>query len=303
MTAGKSQYVLGKVSVIIPCYNRGKYLGEAIDSVLGQTYRNIELIIVDDGSTDDSLNIARIYSDKITILQHPNGENRGQSASINLGLRSIDGEYVAILDSDDYWILDKLEKQVTFLQDHPDIGLVYGNALMVDADGNKLFRRYGDDHQEKNIDGSVLLDCYFSVPSNSLVRHTVYDLVGGFDESMRAAQDHDMAVRIAEVAKLGFINELMFNYRRHGASISSGHASLRWQNGFRILDNALERHRYPSGVVRQRRAVLHFRVGQCQLQEKKRVKAAGHFLQALVNDPLRSLKVTLGRENVSSPDC
>ena len=303
MTTGDSQYVAGKVSVIIPCYNRGKYLAEAIDSVLGQTYGNLELIIVDDGSTDDSLNVARSYEDRLTILQHPNGENRGQSASINLGLRSIDGEYVAILDSDDYWMLDKLEKQVAVLGEKPDIGLVYGNCNYVNADGELIFTLYGPDHREYSDPNRVLMNCYFLLPNNALVRHTDFDRAGFFDESYRAAQDHDMAIRIAEVTKLAYIPDIVLNYRRHRESISANGAMMRWQNGFRILEKASRRFAYPRKTLRARKAVLHFRVGQCLLQEKKRVQAAGHFLQALINDPLRSLKVTLGRENVSSPNC
>lgn len=299
----QARYVPGKVSVIIPCYNRALYVGEAIDSVLDQTYENFELLVVDDGSTDQSLAIIRTFGDRVRTLQHPGGVNRGQSAAINLGLARSDGEYVAILDSDDYWALDKLEKQVAVLQAHPEVGLVYGNARIVDDYGNLLHLRYGTDHQELNETGRILADCYFSVPSNSLVRRSVFDTVGAFNEGLRAAQDHDMAIRIAEATRLAYIPDVMFHYRRHGDSISAGRAGLRWRNGFKILEAARQRFDYPAPVVRRRRALLHFRVGQCLMRERKYLRAVPHFLGALLNDPRRSVRVLLGGEKVSAPTC
>ena len=122
------------------------------------------------------------------------GQNKGQSASINLGLQSARGEYVAILDSDDYWMLDKIEKQVRYFEENPEVGLVYGNCNYVDANGKVLYRLYGDDHVELSDPGRLLLDCYFLLPNNSLVRKDVIDKAGYFNETFRAAQDHDMAI-------------------------------------------------------------------------------------------------------------
>ena len=295
-------YVDGLVSVIIPSYNRGKYLRQTIDSVLDQTHEQVELFVVDDGSTDNSLNIAQSYGDRLSVLQHENGENRGQSASINLGLANSVGEYVAVLDSDDYWMLDKLQKQVGFLNSNLDKGLVYGNALMVNEHGEKLYRRYRNDHFEEGGPEDILVDCYLSIPSNSLVRHRIYDEVGGYDESLRAAQDHDMAIRIAEVTRFGYIADLMFCYRRHANSISASSATRRWENGFKILENACKRYPYPKGVVRKRRAVLHFRLGQCLISERKRMTSLQHFASSFFNDPFRSISVVLGRERISSPN-
>ena len=198
-------------------------------------------------------------------------------------------------------MLDKLEKQVAYLQANPDVGVVYGNVLMVDEHGNKLFRRYGDDHVDRGGPEEVLIDCYLSIPSNSLVRHAVYDEVGGYDESLRAAQDHDMAIRLAEATRFGFINELMFSYRRHDDSISAGSATRRWRNGFKILEKAVSRYPYPGHVVRKRRAVLHFRMAQCLMKERKRLQALPHLASSFINDPARSIAVALGRERISSP--
>ncbi len=290
------------VSVIIPCYNRDDYIVETVQSVLNQTWLNIELIVVDDGCTDGSRALLESFGDRLTILEHPGRVNRGQSASINLGLRQCHGAYVAILDSDDLFMPTKLEKQVRFLEQNPGIGLVYANALYIDAEGNKLYPRYGKGHLPPDDPCQVLLDCCFNVPSNSLVRKSLYEKVGFLDETLRAAQDHDLAIRLAEAAPVGYIDEILWCYRRHGGSISSTRAKLRWQNGFIILAAACRRYPYPAAVCRKRRAVLHFRLGQCLVQEKNFLKAAYHLMLAGLLDPARAFGVVSGREKASSPN-
>ena len=291
-----------KVSVIIPCFNREKFLPEAIESVLNQTYSNIELLTIDDGSTDGTREILSRFQDRgVTLLEHPGRINKGQSASINLGLSLSKGEYIAILDSDDYWDTQKIEKQVRFLESNPDIGLVYGNGYGVDEKGNPLYRIYEDGHTEHSNPCRVLMDCYFLVPNNALIRKSVLDQTGGFDETMRAAQDHDMAIRIAEVTPLGYLNETLFYYRRHPDSISNTRADQRWKTGFIILDKARKRYPYPNKIIRKRRAVLHFRMGQCLMEKKHYLRAGIHYLAAGILDLPRAISVLTGSETVTSP--
>src|SRR5215204_4174429 len=118
------------VSCIITFLNSEEFIGEAIESVLGQTYENVELLFVDDGSTDGSTQIALQYAErfpeKVRYLEHAGHENRGAAASRNLGIREARGEYIALLDSDDVWLKRKLEEQVGILQAHPEAGMVYG---------------------------------------------------------------------------------------------------------------------------------------------------------------------------------
>jgi glycosyltransferase involved in cell wall biosynthesis len=241
------------------------------------------------------------FGDRLCILEHPGRENRGQSAGINLALASSDGDYVGILDSDDLWLGDKIAEQVAYLEAHPEVGLVYGNGEAVDEHGRRLYDMYRDDHREANDPCRVLLDCYFLVPNNALIRRSVLERTGGFDESLRAAQDHDMAVRIAEVTRLAFVNRKWFQYRRHTESISRRNADLRWLNGFRILDKARRRYPYPPRTVRGRRGVLHFRIAQCQLEQRRLLRAGWHLLHAFFSDPARALGVALGRERAGSP--
>lgn len=290
-----------RVSVVIPVFNRERYVGATITSVLEQTYSDVEILAVDDGSTDGSREVLNSFGHRIRVLEHPGRANRGQSASLNLGLREARGEYVGMLDSDDLWLPRKLELQVGYLDSHPDVGLVYGNGWAIDEHDRKLYPIYEPAHVESSDPCRVILDCYFLVPNNSLVRRSVVERAGPFDENLRAAQDHDMAIRIAEITRLAYINEPVFCYRRHPDSISARRADVRWTNGFKIVEKARQRYRYPANVLRQRRAVLHFRLGQCHLENKRLLKASSHFLCALLLNPGRALGVLLGREPISSP--
>lgn len=292
---------ISKVSVIIPCYNRKAYIRETVDSVLNQTYSNIELICVDDGCTDGTREILDSYADDITVLEHPGRVNKGQSAAINLGMRNATGKYIAILDSDDLFAPEKIEKQIKYLEADLEIGVVYSNGYGIDANGKKLYSFYNHDHIEKSDPERVLMDCYFLVPNNSLIRKSAFESAGEFDEKLRSAQDHDMAIRLAEVTKLGYLDEYLFYYRRHQDSISNKRADLRWKNGLIILKKASNRYPYSFRAKRKRFAVLHFRIGQCFFEKKRIINALYHLLLAGISDPVRSFSVLAGKEQMSSP--
>jgi glycosyltransferase involved in cell wall biosynthesis len=283
-----------KVTVIIPSYNREKYIRETIDSALAQTYENIEIVVVDDGSTDRSRGILQGYGNRIRLLEHEGRANRGQSAAINLAMRSTSGEYVAILDSDDVWTVEKIEKQVDYLERHPEIGIVYGNGYAIDENGKILYKLIPPGHREENNPRRMLLECHFNIPSNALVRRSAFDHAGEFDETLRSSQDHDMAIRLLEVTKAAFLDEPMWYYRHHPDTQSSKHSKRRWMNGFMILEKACRRYPYGWSVKRRRLAVLHFRVGQCFSSEGAYFQAVKNFLLAGFFDPGRTVKVLLG---------
>ncbi len=290
-----------KVTVVIPCYNRGRYITETITSVLQQTYGNIELIVVDDGCTDNSREILETFTGRIRLLEHPGRVNKGQSAALNLGINASQSKYLAFLDSDDLFAPEKIAKQVDYLQQHPEVGLVYANGHTIDEHGNTIYRIYGDDHQEPSDPNRVLLDCYLFLPTNALLRREVLDRAGLFEESFRSAQDHDLAIRIFEVTRVGYLAECLFFYRRHQESISQKNAMLRWKNGYKILNRARKRYPYRFSTIAGRLAVLNFRLGQCYLERYNYPTAIFLFLAAGLCDPLRSLRVVSGRERISSP--
>lgn len=290
-----------KVSVVIPCYNRELFIRDTVNSVLVQTYPNIEVIVVDDGCTDNSRTVLESFGDKIRILEHQGRVNKGQSAAINLGLSSATGEFVAILDSDDLFLPEKLERQVKFLMENPDVGLVYANGWIIDEHGKEQYKIYKPEHIEVSDPNALLLNCYFLLPNSSLLRREIFTKAGLFDETLRAAQDHDMAIRVSEVTKLMYIPEVLFCYRRHVNSISQKNAKTRWKNGYLILNKAYKRYPYKKRTILGRLGVLNFRLAQCYLEEKSYIKSILLFIAAGLCDPLRSLKVVLGNERISSP--
>ena len=289
--------IKGLVSVIIPLYNRVDYIEQTVKSILSQSYQQIEVIVVDDGSNDGSYEL--VCELDVHLLSHPNRENKGQSAAINLGLKKSQGEFIAILDSDDLFEPDKLKLQVAYLQSNPDVGLVYGNGTAIDANDKPLYDIKSKFETDPSDPNELLMDCYFLLPQSSLVRRSAYLQAGLFNESYRAAQDHDMLIRLAEVTAIGNIPDKVFKYRRHDGSISSNGRMVRWQNGFKILTSAKSRYPYRKKTVKKRKAVLHFRLAVEQFKVKKYVKALGNFLASALLDPLRAIKVALRIEKTS----
>ncbi len=286
------------MTVLTPAYNRAGFIGEAVESVLNQSYGNIEYIVVDDGSSDGTFEILQEYeaAGKLTLLTHENHSNRGQSAALNVGLRAAKGTYVTILDSDDMLHPEKLSKQVDFLEKHPEFAMVYGQAMAISGDGRELFPIPDDSHSEPGDPNRLLLNFYMPSPGVAMVRKSIFDRVGFFDEAFRAAQDHDMALRIAEVGPFAFLKGTVFFYRKHGDSISSHGLERRWLTGFEILRRAAARYPYRRATIRKRRALIHFRIGQVYWRQKRYSTAIVHLLQAGLGDPIRSMRVVFGLE-------
>jgi glycosyltransferase involved in cell wall biosynthesis len=187
------------VSVIIIFLNAEKFIQEAIESVIYQTYANLELLLVDDGSTDKSTNIAleflNRYPNKVRYLEHPNHENRGKGASRNIGISNARGVYVAFLDADDIWLPQKLEYQVEILDNYPEAGMLYGNTLYWYSWSEELSGNYRDFMPDLGLQADRLVEPPQLLPlfltgkaavpctCSLLVRRSVAQQVGGFDET------------------------------------------------------------------------------------------------------------------------
>jgi len=202
------------VSVIIPTHNRGNLITETIESVLAQSYGNIEILIVDNGSTDDTENI--IKKIKTSRIQYFKQENSGGPAGPrNVGIRKSRGEYIAFLDSDDIWLPDKIKKQVEILECKPETGLVYCKAEFF-GDGFPKGKTYPG----KGYSGEVFdkLICGNFVPTISvLARRETILKTGDFDESksLRAFEDYELWMRIARHYHFHFIDEALCRLRMH----------------------------------------------------------------------------------------
>lgn len=208
-----------KVSVIIPAYNTEEFIAGTIQSVLDQTYQNYEIIAVNDGSTDSTLQILRRFEPRINILTKDNG---GPASARNVAIQNSVGEYIAFLDSDDLWIEDKLEEQVAFLDRHPEIGLLFGQALMfLEENGEKKIQSkigYTDDPTFCQL---LLGD--FIPNSTVVIRRACVERVGLLNESLLAAEDYEYWMRIARVFRMAGIPKPQAYYRiRDGNLLGDG---------------------------------------------------------------------------------
>lgn len=191
---------LPEVSVVIPAYNCGNHLARAIDSVLGQTCQPLECIIVNDGSTDSTAQVAESYGDKVTLIHQ---KNQGASSARNAGLFRAAGDYTAFLDADDYWHPSKLEKQLRLMREHPEVVLVstglswyHHGESVVDADYKEASRPYSDDQVDIHSDLLALFrNPYLGTPT-VMVRTDRAREVGGFDIHLPIAEDLDFYFRV-----------------------------------------------------------------------------------------------------------
>ncbi|GAB4563075.1 MAG: hypothetical protein Kow0047_11630 [Anaerolineae bacterium] len=203
------------VSVVIPVYNRIEYLGQTIESVLGQTYRDFEVIIIDDGSTEDVAGFVRRYQDE--RIRFVRQENRGNAAARNHGFRLSRGQFIAFLDSDDAWKPEMLEQCVERLTQADDVGVVYARWIDVDARGEPIQPQ----PQHKALRGNPLVDLVMGVPifpSAAVIRRPWLERCGGFDEAL---DDWDLWLRLALAGcQFACIETPLVLYRRHGGSFS-----------------------------------------------------------------------------------
>ncbi|QNL47741.1 glycosyltransferase [Olivibacter sp. SDN3] len=211
------------VSVIIPCYNHEKYIAQCIQSVVSQTYTNMEIFVLDDGSKDSSFTIINALADKYGFFAESH-ENIGLSATLNKGIRQYaKGKYVCIVASDDYWEETKVEKQVAFYEQYPDFGFIFSRAHLVDDAGIVTGELHGELIQtcdfEHLIKGNL-------VPALTvMVKKEVFDHVGYFDEKCYI-EDWDMWLRIADQYPFAYINERLAFYRMHGSNATHNRSKM-----------------------------------------------------------------------------
>lgn len=206
--------VVPSVSVILPTYNRGYCLHRSIDSVLHQTFSDFELIIIDDGSTDDTRQIIESYDDSRIVHVH-NDENLGQTKRLNEGLALARADLVAFQDSDDEWLPAKLEKQVTVMRSQPaKVGMVYTDKWRFEPDKEKFHWKSPSNMPEDGIVFDKALDeqVYNIGPQSVLIRRECFGKVGLFDERLTNFNDWDMFVRISKHYLLYHIKEPLVNY-------------------------------------------------------------------------------------------
>ena len=220
----KATRALGpRVSVIIPVYNGERFIKDAIDSVLNQTFKDLEIIVVDDGSTDTTRQIVEAYGSKVVYKYQPNAQTGTACPAYNAGAAMASGEYLAFLDADDRWYPDKLASQVTILDRRPDVGLTYGELDDIDEHGKLIDRKTWAKRRGIKTDlvgdfrGILKRRFPTAAPSVMLARRDVLERIGGFDSAAPPCgpADVELCVLAGEISKLYFTAKSLGQYRRH----------------------------------------------------------------------------------------
>jgi glycosyltransferase involved in cell wall biosynthesis len=206
------------ISVVIPAYNSARYIRETLESVLAQTYPPLEIIVVDDGSTDETSAIVQSFASRVRLLQQ---EHQGVSEARNFGIQQAKGDYIAFIDSDDLWLPEKLALQAACIIEKQVVWVSCFADYLNDSDGRILYN-----YRRKLYEGDVLEKLFLKTFIRSptpLVKRTVFEEVGYFNEDFetRATEDTDMWLRIAAIYPLGVVRQVLAFVRLHPASTTS----------------------------------------------------------------------------------
>jgi alpha-1,3-rhamnosyltransferase len=281
MSAAQSKDPL--VSVVIPCYNHARYVRECILSVIEQAYKNIELIVIDDGSKDTSVHVIEGMRDlceaRFTRFKFIPRENRGLCNTLNQALEWCEGEYYAALASDDVWLPFKLEKQVEYLEAHPEVVAVFGGVTLIDENGcilRKVEKPGSFGFRE------IFLNRYFLPTPTALVRRLEL-LAIGYDPLIKI-EDWNMWLKLSKRTKrqLVSLRESVTLYRQHGDNMS-GDARMMYTEGLKILsqfsddvdyEQALAEYELAIGgvlaLIDKRRSIRHFIAFLCAFKYSPR---------------------------------
>ena len=238
------------VSVILPSYNRAWTLKDAVDSVLLQDYPNIELIIIDDGSDDDTQELLGVYKNKITVLCQ---ENKGVSAARNKGIKASRGKFIALLDSDDAWDKRKISCQMEFFNDHPEALICQTEEIWI-RNGKKVNPKVKHKKPSGMIFEQSLHLCLVS-PSSVMMKRQLFDMKGYFNETFLVCEDYDLWLRVSSTLPV-FLIDKPYTIKRggHKDQLSNFHS----QDKFRIqsLSTLIESSSLTQEQVQKAKKVL-----------------------------------------------
>lgn len=274
-----------QVSVVIPAYNAAPWIAETLASVLAQTLQDFEIIVVDDGSTDETAGIVA----KIEHLQYIHKANGGAASARNVGIRLARGDYIAFVDADDLWLPDKLRLQVKLLR-QSGLEWVYSDAYAFDGvTGRTLFAFSKLRHQYSgDVLSHLFLGDFIPMPT-PVVKRTIFEERGYFDELpvAQGVEDWDMWLRIAARYPIGLVNCPLAGYRVHAASkIQSELPAVHYERNLYVIERAISRE--PQRLARLRNqsiACLCIRIGQMSARRKEMDEARKMFAKAIRLNP------------------
>lgn len=291
------------VSVVIPAYNVRDHIGEAIRSVLIQNFEELEIIVVDDGSTDGTAEFVAAEFPNVQLLCKENG---GAASARNLGMRKSLGEFIAFLDADDVWLPGKLRAQITYMQERPDVGLVCGGFSFWTADEagvfpdpTSLYPGVGEVSAEPDHAGwgyHKLLISNFVWTSTVVMRRWLVDRIGQYDEKLRLGQDYDYWLRASRETEIHRLGGVMALYRRHsGSATARGNAAKQGvaNHAVGIIEHAVSQWGLasPNGEAIEREQLdarifsMRLRAGYGWYRKGKVAKAREEFRAAVKLNP------------------
>ena len=274
-----------KVSVVIATYNRSRFLCQTIESALSQTYKDYEIIIVDDGSTDDTKEALKFFDGKIRYFYQ---ENQGISAAKNRGVNESVGEFIAFVDDDDIWLPEKLDEQMQFIERHPQLAFVCSEVITIDEHGNFLahWRKPKDQKISDNFEN--LYDGNFIHVPTVLLRKKCFIEIGGFDEKLMTTEDYDLWLRLAKRHPFRYMDKPLAKYRIHKNQTTKNVKKLE----LRVRNNikALNRREIASDLgffkKRVRKAKVYYQYAKIYFKSENFLKASLTYFKSLATYPL-----------------
>jgi glycosyltransferase involved in cell wall biosynthesis len=278
------------VSVVIATYNRAKFLTETIESILQQSFQDYELLVVDDGSMDDTKRSLKPYETRLRYLHQ---ENRGPSAARNLGVRHARAPWIAIQDSDDLCTPDHLQCLYGYVKDHADCGMVFANgAYLGGPEHNRDTIIPASKSRRLVTEGVQLVDLFEKSIVRlqaALISKAAYEAVGGHDESLRICMDLDLAFRLVMNFPVTYLDQAVFLYRRHEGNIGRNE-ELRLSENIRVIEKLLQAYPHARQIlgpktVARRLAYRYYRLAKGRRKRKEGIRATDALGQAIALCP------------------
>jgi glycosyltransferase involved in cell wall biosynthesis len=284
------------VSVVIPAFNVGRFVGDALKSVLAQGYPALEIFVVDDGSSDDTCEVVERYANDVTLIRQ---KNAGAAVARNEGIARARGKYIALLDADDFWLPGKLHHQVAHLESHPDVGMCCTgwHVLFPDPSGNYEFPKqeaprqvHLDPNQSGWIYCELLMDCIVWT-STVVMRRELCECLSGFNPALRRGQDYDYWLRASRQTRIDRFSEQLAVYRMEEGARARKFPDTNWE--LEVVRGAIDKwglcgpdgRTLPADKIRKRLWELNFRFAYSQFHSGRYGVARQAFRAALRERP------------------
>ncbi|NEQ49719.1 MAG: glycosyltransferase [Leptolyngbya sp. SIO3F4] len=282
------------ITVAIPVYNGARTIRSTLESILQQSFEDFEVVVIDDGSTDDTIKVVQQFDDsRIRLISYP---NKGLAASRNRGIQQSRCELISFIDADDLWTVDKLADQLAILQNAPMTSVAYSWTDCIDQ-ADRFCRRGSHISAEGDVYEKLLMGNFLDSGSNALFRKSVFETVGQFDESLKAAEDWDMFLRIAIDHSFAVVPTVQILYRLSPQSMSAN-LERQERESLKVLDQAFARKPQLSWLIKRRSLAQMYRYLTFKALEscstRQQAWTAGKYLtQAVYQDPVQLKPIRL----------